>query len=289
MTAGGRSDIDRVETVTFTGADGNIIRGDRIGTGPLVILLHGGGQTRQSWGRTAHRFAAAGQSALSLDLRGHGDSDWSSDGRYGSHNNARDLQAVLAQLDEWPALVGASMGGITAMTVLGESSDGGVGLARCLVLVDVTPRMETEGLTRIRSFMRAAPDGFATVDEAAEAVAAYLPGRRRPSATIGLMKNLRLQRDNRYHWHWDPRILDSMPADDSRRHDALAAVAAGVRVPTMLVRGGRSDVVSDEGVRELRQLIPQAIVAEVDGAGHMVAGDDNDDFTTSILDFVSRH
>ena len=175
------------------------------------------------------------------------------------------------------------------MTVLGESPDGGIKLARSLVLVDVTPRMESDGLDRISSFMRSAPDGFANVDEAAEAVAAYLPGRTRPTDTTGLLKNLRLRRDNRYHWHWDPRILDSMPADDDQHHADLKAVAARVRVPTLLVRGGRSDVVSDESVRELKELIPHAVVAEVGGAGHMVAGDDNDDFTAPMLQFLAAH
>ncbi len=281
--------VHEFRAVSFTGADRNAIAGDLIGTGPLVVLLHGGGQTRQSWTRTAQRLAAVGQSALSLDMRGHGDSDWSPDGSYGTTNNVRDLRAVLADLDAPPALVGASMGGITAMTLLGESPHGGIGLARCLVLVDVTPRMETDGLARISNFMRSAPDGFATVDEAADAVAAYLPGRARPTDTAGLLKNLRLRHDNRYHWHWDPRILDSMPADDEEHHAIMKAAAAGVRVPTMLVRGGRSDVVSDESVRELRELIPHAVVAEVGGAGHMVAGDDNDDFTGAMLEFLTSH
>jgi pimeloyl-ACP methyl ester carboxylesterase len=273
-------------TTHYRGADGNALVGDVVGAGPLVLLLHGGGQTRQSWSRTADALARAGHTALSLDLRGHGDSDWSADARYGFAHNAADLLAVLAHLDERPALVGASMGGITAIVALGQSPNGGLDLARSLVLVDVTPRMEPAGLARIAGFMRAAPDGFASLGEAAAAVAAYLPGRARPASTSGLVKNLRLGPDERYHWHWDPRILDSMPTGDQGRHALLSTAARAVRVPTMLVRGSRSDVVSDEGVRELQELIPQAVIAEVSDAGHMVAGDDNDDFTASILEFV---
>ncbi len=289
MTAGRRSAPDPTTTLTFTGADGNTLVGDRTGTGPLVVLLHGGGQTRQSWARTAQRLAAAGQTALSLDLRGHGDSDWSVDGSYGMQHNVRDLQALLAALDERPALIGASMGGLTALMTLGQAGDGGLDTARCLVLVDVAPKMETAGLSRIRDFMQAAPDGFASVEDAADAVAAYLPGRARPQGSAGLLKNLRLGHDERYHWHWDPRILRDMPDEDEARHELLTSAAARVRVPTMLVRGRRSDVVSDDGVRELQQLMPQAVVAEVGEAGHMIAGDDNDGFGAAMLSFVCRN
>jgi non-heme chloroperoxidase len=284
----GRSGTARFEprTTHYRGADGNALVGDVVGAGPLVVLLHGGGQTRQSWHRTTGALAGAGFSTLALDLRGHGDSDWSPAGRYGFQRNAEDLLAVLAQLGERPALVGASMGGIAAIVALGQSSSGGTDLARCLVLVDVTPRMESAGLARIAGFMRAAPQGFASLDEAADAVTAYLPGRSRPTSTSGLAKNLRLGADQRYHWHWDPRLLDSMPSTDDGRHADLSAAARGVRVPTMLVRGSRSDVVSEQGVQELKELIPQAVVAEVSDAGHMVAGDDNDDFTAAILEFV---
>jgi pimeloyl-ACP methyl ester carboxylesterase len=55
-----------------------------------------------------------------------------------------------------------------------------------------------------------------------------------------------------------------------------------------LVRGGISDIVSDEGIRELLGLIPQLEVADVAGAGHMVAGDKNDAFNQAVIDFIDR-
>ncbi|MCU1656996.1 MAG: hypothetical protein JWO57_1652, partial [Pseudonocardiales bacterium] len=244
------------------------------------------GQTRHSWDRTAQRLADADCTALALDLRGHGDSDWAPDGTYGLEANMRDLLAVLGQLDERPAIVGASMGGAAAMMTLGNDPLGGVGLARRLVLVDVTPRMEPEGLGRVRDFMSSAPDGFASLEEAADAVAGYLPGRPRPVSTEGLAKNLRLHPDQRYRWHWDPRIMVGFALNDEDRHAVLATAASGVRVPTLLVRGARSDVVNEEGMRELSTLIPDVQFAEVGQAGHMVAGDSNDPFTDTILAFV---
>ncbi len=258
-----------------------------MGSGPTVLLLHGGGQTRHSWDRTAMRLADAGYTAVAVDLRGHGDSSWSPDGAYGVRAYEQDVRQVLDQLDDpRPAIVGASLGGAIGLTLLGHDQDGGVSLARCLVLVDITPRLEDEGTSRIRDFMTSAPDGFASLDEAADAVAAYIPGRPRPRSTAGLAKNLRLHADNRYRWHWDPRIMLGFDRDEVQIQ--LVAAARNVRVPTLLVRGGRSDVVGEQGRQELAELIPHARFAEVANAGHMVAGDSNDPFTGQILEFLGE-
>lgn len=251
-----------------------------------VLLLHGGGQTRHSWQRTGEDLAAAGWTAIALDLRGHGESDWDPDGDYSPDAMAADLRAVVATLGVRPVLVGASMGGMTSLLAL----DADPRLARGLVLVDVTPRIEPEGTAEITRFMRAGLSGFATVEEAVAAVAAYNPHRRRPPRPEGLRKNLR-RRDGRWYWHWDPRLLDSRVTTahaqeqlSRRAQDAARRLA----VPTMLVRGQQSRVVSPDGVRELRELVPTAHVVDVAGAGHMVAGDDNDVFGEQLLKFLEH-
>ena len=273
----------------FRGADGNRLVADSWGGGAPVLLLHGGGQTRHSWGDTARRLAETGRNAIAVDLRGHGDSEWPADPQYGMDRNAADLEAILDELAQPPALVGASMGGIAALMAVGRRNAAGRAAASGLVLVDVTPQLERSGVVRIRDFMTAAPDGFSSLDDEAEMVAAYLPGRTRPPSTTGLAKNLRQGEDGRYRWHWDPRILDGFSVDLNSHHEALAAAAESVRIPTLLVRGSLSDVVGQQGVDELRRLIPHAEVAKVAGAGHMVAGDDNDSFTQAILEFIARH
>src|SRR3954462_1191888 len=88
---------------------------------PPVLLLHGGGQTRHAWGSAATAFAAAGRRAYSIDLRGHGNSDWSPDGAYGLARFAADVETVATGLYERPALVGASLGGLAALIAVGES------------------------------------------------------------------------------------------------------------------------------------------------------------------------
>jgi pimeloyl-ACP methyl ester carboxylesterase len=148
-----------------------------------------------------------------------------------------------------------------------------------------------EGAMRIRDFMVGGMDGFATLEDAADAIAAYIPNRPRPTDLSGLEKNLRL-RDGRWYWHWDPRFISGREGMDGQEglvdHDRLAAAAAGVRIPTLLVRGRMSDIVSEDGVRELRELVPHAEVVDVAGAGHMVAGDRNDAFNDAVTEFIAR-
>jgi non-heme chloroperoxidase len=280
-----------IETLRLAGADGLSLAADAAGPlgGRPVVLMHGGGQTRHAWRRAVLELAAGGWRALSLDARGHGDSAWPSDGDYGMDRLCEDLRAVVRTLDRKPVLVGASMGGNTAL--LAESQT--PGLAHALVLVDVVPRIEAAGVQRIVDFMTAQPEGFANLDEAADAVAAYNPSRPRPRDAQGLAKNLRQGEDGRWRWHWDPRF---MAADASLREariqeirEQLAHAASRVRVPTLLVRGTQSDVVSAEGVEALRTQMPHLETTDVPDAGHMVAGDRNDPFNLAMLDFLRRH
>ncbi len=190
---------------------------------PPVLLLHGGGQTRHSWGGTAAALAADGWYALALDLRGHGESEWAKDGDYSFDGFVADLHQVLAGLAGRPVLVGASLGGITSLLAEGESREP---VAQALVLVDVVPSLDREGVGRILAFMSDRPDGFASLDEAADAIAEHLPHRPRPTDLSGLRKNLRLHGDGRYRWHWDPRFLtgERRPAA-TRNPDRLRAAA----------------------------------------------------------------
>lgn len=256
---------------------------------PPVLLLHGGGQTRHAWGSAAAALATAGRCAMSVDLRGHGHSDWSPDGDYGLSRFAADVRAIARELASPPVLVGASLGGLSSLIAIGES-EGPV--ASALVLVDVTPRVEREGSTKISGFMRAGMRGFDRLEDAADSIAAFLPHRPRPTDLSGLQKNLRLRGDGRWYWHWDPRFIANQEGLDGQeglvRHDRLCAAARRVTVPTLLVRGRMSDIVSDESVRELHELMPHAEVVDVAGAGHMVAGDKNDAFNDAVIAFVQR-
>lgn len=273
------------ETIRIPVGDGLTLAADVAGPrgAPTVVLGHGGGQTRHSWDKAELQLAAEGYFAINYDLRGHGDSDWSADGHYDLNQRADDLCAVAAAGSRPVALVGASLGGMAA---LAATSRGFTPAA--IVLVDIVVKSEQSGVDRIRTFMSANANGFASLDEAADAVSAYYPERPRPADTSGLNKNLRLGADGRYHWHWDPRMMSNFQSRTNNLTELMDAADWTDRVPTLLVRGMKSDIVTAEGVADLRRRIPALEVADISGAGHMVAGDRNDEFNGAVLEFLRR-
>ncbi len=261
--------------------------------GPPVLLLHGGGQTRHAWQKTAERLAVAGYRVIYPDQRGHGDSAWHEEGHYAFADYAADLVVVLRAIIEEggrrPVVVGASLGGFAAILSEGELAPG---LMRALVLVDITPRVSLDGVARIHGFMRErARQGFVSLKDAADAVARYLPHRARPPTPEGLRKNLRQRADGRFYWHWDPRFIDGpRPAGHQREKvtERMAAAAAQLACPVLLVRGARSELIEDEHVAEFQDLVPHGTVIDVREAGHMVAGDRNDVFGDAVLAYLAR-
>jgi pimeloyl-ACP methyl ester carboxylesterase len=251
---------------------------------PPVLFLHGGGQTRHAWGRSAAAVARDGWHAVALDLRGHGESDWAPDGDYRLGAFRADLERVLEAWTSPAVLVGASLGGL-AILLAAESPRFA---PRAVVLVDVAPRLERAGTERIVGFMTGRPEGFASLDEAAELIASFTRERSRARSHAGLAKVLRRGDDGRWRWHWDPRFISARgPAellDRARLLDAARRIAA----PALLVRGRESDVLSHEGAGELLAALPDVEFADVSGAGHMVAGDRNDAFTDAVRGFLRR-
>jgi pimeloyl-ACP methyl ester carboxylesterase len=272
------------QTVRVLGHGGVWLSGDVFpdGSGPFIVFFHGGGQTRHAWRETAEVLSAAGFRVASFDLRGHGESDWSEAGDYSLSAFAADVKAVADHLGDAPLLVGASLGGLSSLLAAAE-----LGVGSALVLVDVAPRLEPQGVERIVGFMKAHPEGFATVEEAADSIAAYLPHRTRPTELSGLSKNLRQGADGRLRWHWDPRFLAGpSPNNATSNLDRLTSAARKITVPSLLVRGKRSDLLTPEGAAEFLTLVPHARFVDVAEAGHMVAGDRNDAFTRAILPFL---
>lgn len=274
--------------------DGVTIVADRIGdpAAPAVVFLHGGGQTRRSWGRAAAAVAERGWQAVTVDFRGHGESDWSADGDYRVTTFAGDVLEVLGELPDRPVIVGASLGGFTAMLLAGELAPGTV---RAIVLVDIVPDMNQSGASRIHDFMaEKMTSGFASLDEVADTIQQYNPHRPRPADLNGLKTNLR-ERDGRWYWHWDPKFIDGTAAlppievtEVDRMHAAVDTILRN-GVPMLLVRGQMSDLVTEERAREFLGRFPDVDFVDVGGAGHMVAGDRNDAFAEAVVNFVIRH
>jgi pimeloyl-ACP methyl ester carboxylesterase len=260
----------------------------------LVLLAHGGGQTRHSWGGTAKALAAQGVSAVTIDQRGHGDSDWVASADYEFQAFADDMtcagRQISAQTGFRPAIVGASLGGLAGLLAAG-SEDGGTPFS-ALVLVDITPKMKVDGVRRIIGFMSEhSQEGFASVEEAADAISAYLPHRPRPTDLSGLAKNLRQGDDDRLRWHWDPMFISSRVDAEGHARTVEAEgfeAARRLKMPVLLVRGRESELVGENEVAAFVKMVPHAKFADIAGARHMVAGDRNDVFTDALLTFFAE-
>ncbi len=256
------------------------------GAGKPIVLAHGGGQTHHSWGATATTLAARGHRVLTYDLRGHGDSTWAKDGDYSNPAYGSDAVSIAKWLDEPVIWIGASLGGMSGLLATHRAPE----TFAALVLVDITHRPALDGVRRILEFMQAdIENGFASLEEAADAVAAYQPHRKRPADTKGLEKNLRLGEDGRWRWHWDPAFLRTRPSGGMARDywTEMDAATEALVTPTLLVRGQLSDLVTDAEVEAFIKAVPHASYVDVADAAHMIAGDKNDVFTSVILDFVA--
>ncbi|MGB3473588.1 MAG: alpha/beta hydrolase [Mycobacterium sp.] len=278
------------QTVEYDGVGGVTLVADEWNRGaadadehPTIVMLHGGGQNRHSWHKTGQILADRGYHVVALDTRGHGDSDRAPNADYAIETLTADAVAVIEAIGRPVALIGASMGGLTGILVADEAGSQRV---TKLVLVDVVPRYEKDGSARIRDFMFGHIDGFDSLEQAADAVAAYLPHRAKPRSPEGLKKNLRF-RDGRWYWHWDPALMTKPGDDPALRTEKIEAAAMGLQIPILLIRGKLSDVVSAEGVADFLSKVPGARLVELSDAGHTAAGDDNDAFSAAVVEFVS--
>ena len=277
-------------TATFRGVDDLTLVADEwnrdadTGAKPTILMLHGGGQNRFSWKNTGQILADSGFHVVALDSRGHGDSDRSPTANYAVETLCGDALQVIYQIGRPVVLVGASMGGLTGMLTAHEA---GAELVTKLVLVDVVPRYEKTGSSRVRDFMMTNVKGFDSLEAAADAVAAYLPHRTRPRSPEGLRKNLRLV-DGRWYWHWDPAFMTAPGDDPFARTEQLEQAVMNLQIPILLIRGKLSDVVSSEGVQDFLKKVPHAQFVELSEAGHTAAGDDNDAFTGAVVQFVNQ-
>lgn len=285
VTAAARMpDPAAAQPLVLTTPDGVTLACDRFGTPQRhgLLFTHGFGQTRQAWRQAGQHLAEAGHPGIAMDARGHGESAWLPGGGYEFAQFVDDLLLVRRTLPERAILVGASMGGLIGMLAQAEF---GAPFA-ALILVDITPRWEASGVERILNFMRAHPEGFDSLEHAADTIAAYLPHRTERKSPERLRGLLVPRPDGRLRWHWDPNLLDRIGADGERHQQRLVEAARRIDVPTLLLSGSDSDVVSHRTIDEFLALVPHARHVTVPRATHMVVGDRNDAFTGAVIDFL---
>lgn len=266
--------------------DGLELAADAFGpeNGPPVLFFHGGGQSRRSWQGAARKIADAGYHAFSLDLRGHGDSDWASDGDYLLDAFARDVEALIDHFDRPVSVIGASRGGQAALVGASRRP----GRLSLVMLADVAPLLRDAGVDDIRGFFQASVNGFIDTDAAATALAEHL-GQKKAQNTSGLAKVMRKDADGRLYWNWDPLTVSPEFLNPPSEGVALEEAAARIKDPVVLVRAELSNIVTHESVTLFRQLTPQLEVIEAKGVGHMFTGDRNDAFAETLLQYLARY
>jgi len=250
---------------------------------PSLLLLHGFTGHAHTWDVLAQTICDR-YHVLALDQRGHGDSEWAKDGAYGVDDHAADIQAFHAQLGLGPVLlIGLSMGGRNAMAFTAKHQE----IVTRLVIVDIGPDIAPHGAERVRRMAGDAPEEFSSPDEAI----AYLKQfQTHPAAEAALrqrvMHGLKRLPTGKYTWKYDPflrqqRRQGTMPAVD------LWPAVQQIRVPTLILRGGDSDVFAPETAKRMQACIPGSQVVEIPGAGHSIPADAPEAFAQAVRTFLA--
>ncbi len=276
-------DVARIDTPVPDGVGGTrTVSALRWGSGdPELVLVHGGAQNAHTWDTVA---LALARPLLSVDLPGHGHSDWRADGAYSPMNLADDVAVVVAA--HAPAarvVVGMSLGGLTAMELAVRHP----ALVRSLVMVDITPGVNAAKTKAITDFVDG-PQEFASFDDLLARTKEHNPTRSESSLRRGILHNAHQLPDGSWQWRYDrgsharaQRSEAATVADgtDDAVDDAASALSplwddfGSIRCAMTLVRGSLSPVVDDDDVAEALRRQPELTVHVVDGAGHSVQGD----------------
>lgn len=247
---------------------------------PATLLLHGVG----NYGRYWDSFADAVGGRLRLvapDARGHGDCAKPADG-YGPSAFVGDAVAVLdAYGVERALVVGHSMGGFHATAFAATRPERTLGL----VVVDAGPEALPEGASRARRLSLERPESFADRAEAEAYLRRTSPGYDEAVYENRLQWLFRAER-GRLVWRSSQASLARIFSGSPERGDSWDRAGA-IRVPTLLVRGTRSPVLSAEVARRLQRTIPGAELIELD-AGHNVALDRPRELAEAVTAFAGR-
>ena len=246
--------------------------------GPAVLLLHGFNQTAHSWDEFAERIAADGFRAVAIDQRGHGDSDRAPGGDYSRESMADDAVRLADALGiERFAVVGMSMGAVHA--VLAAVRHPARVLA--LVVVDWAPEVEAQGVGIIAQVARLS---WPTFDDAVESMHRFNPRRSRDNISARLSRSLGPDEQGTWRWKVDAAGLAAHPRFAESAESMWRAVE-GVSCPTLVVRGGESDLLSAPMAERVASLARGRLVT-VAGAGHSVPGDHPEGFYSAVSPFL---
>jgi pimeloyl-ACP methyl ester carboxylesterase len=251
---------------------------------PPILFLHGGTLTAHTWDLVCLALRAD-YHCLAYDLRGHGDTGWAADGDYSLEAHRADLEAVVQQLGlERFILVGMSLGGTTSLAYAGKRPET---LSR-LVLVDTGPETHAVGRRRITDFVTG-PRELDSLDAFVERAIAFNPSRHPALLRRSLLYSLRQTPRGTWTWKQDPAVQRAQTeADRAHRQELLRAAVPRVTCPTLVVRGGNSEVLHDEDAARLARALPRGAWVRIEGAGHTVQGDQPRAFVEALRRFLAE-
>jgi pimeloyl-ACP methyl ester carboxylesterase len=267
--------------LTLAGAGGVRLHAlDWGGDGPPALFLHGGRLTAQTWDYVCLGLRSQVR-AVALDLRGHGDSGRSEDYTFDSH--VADIGAVLDALTWTKAhLVGMSYGGFIAAHYAAAAPQ----RVSSLVTIDVGPGVTFEGTARTREFFqRVQPrDGLEAMVEAAMQTS---PSSDRERIAYRMAAMMRGGVSGDWDWACDGRRSPDYPALLTKVEEMVIA-AERLAAPCLVVRGGRSEVFSDEAAARFAARFANGEWIAVPGAGHNVQEDNPAGLIAALSRFWSR-
>jgi pimeloyl-ACP methyl ester carboxylesterase len=250
-----------------------------------LLFLHGGALTAHTWDLCCLALREEFH-CLSLDQRGHGDSDWAPDCDYSIAAQARDIGGFLDALGLARVnLVGMSLGAINA---LGFAIEESARLAS-LVLIDAGPKLSGTGVRRIRDFVNSSGDE-PSLDAIVARALAFNPRRDALTLRRSLMHNLKRRPDGAWAWKYDRRRFQAL--DNEAHHSERTGLALGlarITCPTLVVRGGDSDVFTEGDAAELASGLSAGSHITIPHAGHTVQGDNPKDLVAVLRQFLERH
>jgi pimeloyl-ACP methyl ester carboxylesterase len=247
---------------------------------PDLVLLHGFTGHARSWDAFAEAMSDRYR-LLALDQRGHGESGWAPDAKYGTDEMVLDLEAFVTAMGlNHFTLLGLSMGGAVAFTYAGAQPKA----LAALVIVDIGPAIETGGMQRIQTGVQA-NDLFGSKDEAFTAARKANPRPPEAHHRHRMDHSLMRTEDGRWTYRYD-RAMRRGGGRGAHDPEAGWRAVANINVPTQLIRGEDSDILSPAIAERMIAAIPGSRLALVKDSGHGVPLDAPDGFLAAAREFL---
>ena len=251
---------------------------------PVCILLHGFAQTAHSWD-----FISLGLSSnyrvIALDQRGHGDSDWDNNKNYSTPYFVKDIKNLIKflNIDKFD-LIGLSMGGKNSYYYATENQD----KINKLIIVDTGPETIKKGKSSIRNFVQM-DDQLDSIEDFVTRIKKYNPHRTEEHIRGNILNNIKQLESGKWTWKYDSFLRTGFNVRQRNDNPNEAwEVLKKIYTPTMIVKGGKSDILSSETLDKMTDVMDNAIAKTVEDAGHLVPGDNPIEFTKLAINFLMK-